>query len=260
VAAAVSDILPSIPVPTAPEPTVAPAPVPAPAGGSGGGMTIQVINSFTDGLSVSYADNAGGPGAEGSPTAGPLGLGSSTVLSYPTGWAGRIYVGAGPVIDPAGSKIEGSTTGGPDIDVSYVDGYSVPIVCSAGGVPESGCNIDLFSSGVECPDLVDGVCHNPAQNIANGPAPPFFVPCVGAAYTFPNDNVANRGDLSDNYVVCVIGTGIQAPERQGKMPNVPTKRDAAQVKKRAVQSELQRAARQEQRLRARSANMFNKAS
>ena len=43
-----------------------------------------------------------------------------------------------------GSKIEGSLTGPPDINVSYVDGFSVPITCSSEGVAVSSCNIDLY--------------------------------------------------------------------------------------------------------------------
>ena len=45
-----------------------------------------------------------------------------------------------------GSKIEGSITGPPDIDVSHVDGYSVPIICSSEGIAIVGCNIELFKS------------------------------------------------------------------------------------------------------------------
>jgi len=49
------------------------------------------------------------------------------------------------------SKIEGSfivpedtTVIILDIDISYVDGYSVPITCSSGGITVTGCNIELF--------------------------------------------------------------------------------------------------------------------
>ena len=41
-------------------------------------------------------------------------------------------------------KIEGSITGPPDIDVSYVDGYSVPITCASGDIAIPGCNVELF--------------------------------------------------------------------------------------------------------------------
>ena len=48
----------------------------------------------------------------------------------------------------------------------------------------------------------------------------------GAAYTFPNDNVANNGDTGKERIKCCIGTedmGCQAPERQGKGNNRASK-------------------------------------
>ena len=56
------------------------------------------------------------------------------------------------------------------------------------------------------------------QGVANGPADPWFLPCQGAAYTFPNDNIANDGDTGSPNISCCIGTGAQgcaAPVRQG---------------------------------------------
>lgn len=181
-----------------------------------GVMRIAIVNHWTQPLSISFGDNEGSPGALGAPTADPLG--TSTTVVYPTGWAGRIYIGK--TVNSADSKIEGSTTGANDIDVSYVDGYSVPITCSNAETPVTGCNIDLFAVGT-CKDIVGDkdVCLNPMQGVADGPADAFFLPCQGAAYTFPNDNVANDGDTRGVDVTCCIGTeamGCQAPEREGK--------------------------------------------
>ena len=198
-------------------------------------MTIDIINSWSSDLSVSYGGNAGGPSPVNNPTPGPLG--TSTRVVVPTGWAGRVYVGPGPNIDSKGTKVEGSTTGPPDIDVSYVDGYSVPMTCSVNNEAIAGCNIDLYAnakskglanatSPTGCPgQQVGSVCYNPANTVVgNGPAPPFFAPCVGAAYTFPNDNVANVSNLKGNHVICCVGTSCPAPARQGKEPNKPSKR------------------------------------
>lgn len=145
---------------------------------------------------------------------------------YPTKWAGRIYIGK--TINSADSKIEGSTTGANDIDVSYVDGYSVPITCSVAGTPVSGCNIDLWTATTNCTNMVGNkdVCLNPMQDTADGPATPWFLPCQGAAYTFPNDNIANNGDTGTEKIECCIGTkemGCEAPERQGKGNNKASK-------------------------------------
>jgi hypothetical protein len=224
-----------------PAPVTTPGPAP-PAGGSGdagqGGMTIDIVNSWSSDLHVSYGSNAGGPSAVGNPNPGPLG--TSTRVVVPTSWAGRVYVGPGPTVDPMGTKVEGSTTGQPDIDVSYVDGYSVPMTCSVNNQAVAGCNIDLYAnaktlglangtSSTGCPgQQVGSVCYNPSNTVTgNGPAPPFFAPCVGAAYTFPNDNVANVGNLPGNHIVCCVGTSCPAPARQGHEPNKPSKRNAA---------------------------------
>ena len=209
--------------------TAAPPPV-----ADNGVLTISIVNKYSAPLSISYGDNAGSPNAIGTPQAGPLG--TATTVVYPTGWAGRIYLGT--INHPANSKIEGSTTGANDIDISYVDGYSVPVTCSAEGTAISGCNIDLWQQDADCPkplqDQDKAVCLNPQQNVPDGPALPWFDPCQGAAYTFPNDNVANDGNTGTPQVTCCIGTAAQgctqAPERQGKEKNVASrKRSLAEV-------------------------------
>ena len=182
-----------------------------------GVMTIDITNNWPTPLSISYLNNAGSPSAIGAPQGAPLG--TKTTVIYPTGWAGRIYVGN--TINSADSKIEGSTTGANDIDVSFVDGYSVPITCSVGNTAVTGCNINLWEVSGTCANAAgdQNVCLNPMQGVANGPADPWFLPCQGAAYTFPNDNIANDGDTGTPNLSCCIGTAAQgcaAPERQGK--------------------------------------------
>ena len=182
-------------------------------------MTIAITNVYGAQLSLSFGANAGGPSAVGDPAPTALADAASTQYSFPTGWAGRIDIG--PNLNPNSSKIEGSYTGPPDIDVSYVDGYSVPITCSSMGIAVSGCNIDLFKQpGIACSIQVDGpVCLNSAQNIPEGPAPPFFAACAGAAYTYPKDDGANVSNLKSNLVSCCIGASCEAPPRQ--LPKQP---------------------------------------
>ncbi|MCJ1398589.1 hypothetical protein MMC11_001789 [Xylographa trunciseda] len=187
-----------------------------------GVMTISITNSYGTPLSLSYASNAPADGTTfpppiGNPTPAMLPPGAATAIAYPTGWAGRITVGK--VITDQGGKIEGSTTGANDIDVSYVDGYTVPITCSSAGVAVSGCNIELFKQGIACDGTLadDGTtCQNPNQGVPNGPASSFFAACAGAAYTYPNDNLANNGYV-DTIVTCCIGISCQAPVRQGAL-------------------------------------------
>jgi hypothetical protein len=124
-------------------------------------------------------------------------------------------VGIGPILSPYGSKIEGSFTGPPDVDVSYVDGYSVPITCSSEGITFTGCNLDLFKQAT-CDNSIDGpVCllNSPPVYYHYGPAICFFAPCKGAAYTFPKDDTANVAYLA-NLISCCIGTLCVAPTRQ----------------------------------------------
>ena len=177
----------SVPVTSAPHPVSTTG-----TDGSADYMTISITNVYGSQLSLSFLSNAGAPAPVGNQSATVLPDNSPTQYAFPTGWAGRIYVGSNT--DYRSSKIEGSLTGPPDIDVSYVDGYSIPITCSSKGTAVSSCNIDLFKQpGITCKNQVDGpVCLNPAQNIADGPVPPFFKACAGAAYTYPNDNTVQR--------------------------------------------------------------------
>lgn len=199
--------------------SVSPAPVNA------GVMTIAITNYWTAPLSVSYFQNSDSPSAVGAPQPAPLG--TTTQVVFPTNWAGRIVVGK--TVDADGSKIEGSTTVWNDIDVSYVDGFSVPIVCSNATAPITGCNINLWDVSGPCNNTVgqDAVCLNPMQGVPDGPADPWFLPCQGVAYTFPNDNVANDGNTGTPNVSCCIGTeemGCSAPAMQGKGNDQASKR------------------------------------
>jgi len=221
----------STPAPNSGPVTSAPHPVSTTVtDGSGDYMTISITNVYGTQLSLSFASNAGGSAPVGNPSATILPDTSPTHYAFPTGWAGRIYVG--PNTNPLGSKIEGSFTGPPDIDVSYVDGYSVPITCSSEGTAVSGCNIDLFKQpGITCNNQVDGpVCLNSAQNIADGPAPPFFTACAGAAYTYPHDDKANVSNLNSTLVSCCIGTSCQAPSRQLPKKGNPTPKSSIQIR------------------------------
>lgn len=117
---------------------------PKPAFAGGPDLTISVVNSFGAPLSIFYGSNAGAPTPVGNPGSGVLT--SSTRILFPSSWAGRITIGK--TYDPRGSKIEASFSPPnyvPDVDISYVDGYSVPISCSCSGVAVTGCNIRMLS-------------------------------------------------------------------------------------------------------------------
>ena len=175
---------------------------------AGGLLTIGVTNKYRAPLSLSLTSNAGAPSPINDPPAAPLSQYGSTQYLFPTGWAGRINVG--PNLNPNGSKIEASFTGPPNIDVSYVDGFSVPVTCSVGDRAICGCNIDLFQQpGIYCPNRQEGpVCANTGRFTPDGPALPFFAACSGAAYTFPNDNIADV-DMGSTTATCCIGNACR---------------------------------------------------
>jgi hypothetical protein len=174
-------------------------------------LTIGITNSYGSPVSLSFGLDQGYPTPLGDPQPTVLPDSSTTQYIYPTGWAGMISIGQ--TLNVNNSLIEASYTNGPYMDISYVDGFSVPITCSSEGVPVIGCNIDLFNqTGRICKDQVGAVCLNSARTMPDGPAPCFFAACAGAAYTFPNDNNASKNTSTS--VACCIGTSCPVPLRQ----------------------------------------------
>ena len=92
----------------------------------------------------------------------------------------------------------------------------MPITCSSDGLSVTGYNINLFEQpNISFNNQVDGpICLNPAQNIANGPTPPFFAACAGAAYTYLNNNDANVSNLKSTLISCYISISCDAPLQQ----------------------------------------------
>lgn len=174
-------------------------------------FTISFKNQYGSRLFVLFKSNVGVPDFIGNPQ--PQTVSDYGEWSVPPQWAGRINVvknedSSNPA-NVSSSKIEGSYGGSQSasMDISYVDGYSVPITCGMNGATnEIGCNIELFEKGqCESGDLKGGICLNPQRFVDNGPALPFFAPCQGAAYTFPFDNKATRGRWG-NHLSCCVGS------------------------------------------------------
>ena len=198
----------STPNPTQPTSSTAPSS----GGGSGGGScTGSGMEIEWSGDSVSYSWS-GGSGT----TTGCLSLGSS--------FEGQVAVGGS-----GGTIFEGNPSG--YFDVSFILGWSVPMVCSSGS-QKSGCSIDL-SSKHSCPDQQGSICKNPTgpggahdPGSYNGCASctpwcyacsapdPFFQPCAGSAYTYPYDDTATVGPAS-GAIQCCIGTGCGTTGREG---------------------------------------------
>ena len=191
-----------------------------------------------DGQSIVWSGNAENAwftfngGASTGPATGCTDLGAGF-----TGQVGVAYQDSNRFVSAAGSIIETNPSG--DFDVSYVLGYSLPIVCSSGNTI-SGCSKDLFGAGnPPCPyDVVDGVCPNPtgpsgsrnpqtfngdrtAQPWCNACSPPdpFFAACSGSAYTYPYDDGANTGQASGGSIQCCVGTACPDTGREGSASN-----------------------------------------
>jgi hypothetical protein len=159
---------------------------------------------------MALTSNVGAPTAISDPK--PAALGKSAKVLFPTGWAGLMDIA--PILDKSASKIEMSYEEGVFVDVSYVDGYTVPITCSCGGEIVTGCNVELFNATGPCPDEGPGpICYNPSAFLDNGPTHPFFSPCESASYTYPKDDLATRGCHS-NLITCCVGTKCDPNPRQ----------------------------------------------
>ncbi|KAL8782153.1 MAG: hypothetical protein Q9213_005657 [Squamulea squamosa] len=183
-------------------------------------LTIRMTNGFGENLPISYNSNAGSPTIFGKPSTETFLAGTENTVVVPRGFAGAFFIGR--TFNPSNSKIEVSFSPPqdyrPGVDVSYVDGYSVPITCSCGGVTVTGCNIPLFRTGRTCPLPGAGtnlVCYNPKKVINGGPADSFFQPCQGAAYTYPDDHQANGfGKCDSGNIYCCVGVNCPAPRQQ----------------------------------------------
>lgn len=197
-------------------------------------MTISLINVYETQLSLSFASNAGGSFSINNSFVIILFNASPTHYTFSTEWAERIYVGSN--LNSDGSKIEGSYTGSSDIDVSYVDDYSVLITCSFEGTAVFGCNINLFKqSDITCNNQVnDSVCLNFAQSVADELASSFFAACAEAAYIYSNDNDANVSNLESNVVFCCIDTSCKAFSRQSSKRE--TSQNDSEVQRQSVSS------------------------
>lgn len=192
----------------------------------------------SDGLSITWSGNAenayytfNGHANQG-PATGCTDLGAGF-----TGQIGISYMGADGRPHADGTILETNPTG--FFDVSYILGYSLPVVCRSNNVA-SGCSIDLFSTGASCPTPVhDGICDNPTGPggskdpgsfpgspsawpwcNACSPPDPFFAPCSGSAYTYPYDDGATVGPATGS-IQCCVGTacGTTGKEGNGKWGN-----------------------------------------
>ncbi|KAI1410893.1 hypothetical protein F5Y13DRAFT_191973 [Hypoxylon sp. FL1857] len=168
--------------------------------------TVTLINSHTAPVVTIHGQGAGSPTAVGKDNE-PHTMSQSETATFalPTGWSGRVamyedgYIGD---LDRA-TLLEGSFVKGASqqaviaLDVSYVDGFTVPLVCDCNNTVVIGCNLDLHPM---CPDDSKRnakQCANPNREFKVGVPPTNpFKDCQGLAYTYPQDDLATKYDIA----------------------------------------------------------------
>ena len=208
--------------------TTAAGPINSGTGGSTGGNCAAVQGNMNVQLSGDNVAFRFDPPVAGNPTTGNTG--NCGVWTFPPGWSGRVHVGGGSGAPFGSTLYEGNVNpagGSGAMDVSFVEGFSVPMLCTDNGNGfVSGCGIDLFTVGT-CPTggSEGGVCTNPqgpggSRDSKNNaceacsPPDPFFGPCSAAGFTFPTDDDANDG-VSSLDISCHIGVSSQRTGREG---------------------------------------------
>ncbi|ETS81376.1 hypothetical protein PFICI_06378 [Pestalotiopsis fici W106-1] len=191
-------------------------------------LTLHLVNSHTAAVSTAHVHDVDSPpAASGNVGAGTLARGASASFAVPTGYVGNMALSEAeyPItaddtlieINFSIAKDYGNIAVA-DVDVSYVNGYSVPITCSCGGSVVTGCNKDLLKLNT-CADLSpENACVNPLRALIPATAAsPFFAPCQGAAWTFVNDGDADAwGSCQSGQISCCIGTACPANPDQRK--------------------------------------------
>ncbi|KAH7033598.1 uncharacterized protein B0I36DRAFT_362244 [Microdochium trichocladiopsis] len=202
-------------------------------------LTIKIINRHPQPLSKTHARNWDSPTAvAGDMNPGIIGTKTKTRFVVPTGWAGMVALGEARYGTPQdASLIEASFVrwdflgmAVAAVDVSYVDAFTVPIVCKCSKKVVTGCNKPLFGLS-SCPNMSDyGACLNPTRPFPDGTtASPFFAPCRAAAYTFAKDDLATScGDCQSGKIKCCVGKKCAPNPRQ------PARRDPTNAEEEEV--------------------------
>ncbi|KAI8629079.1 hypothetical protein F5Y19DRAFT_485014 [Xylariaceae sp. FL1651] len=192
---------------------------------SQGEYLVTLVNSHTKALTTQHVHNEDAPGAIFDDV-GILDRSSTAYFALPTNWAGRVaFAEADYPLDDRASLIEGSFRVQTDIeaqvalDVSYVDGFTVPIVCECAGIVQLGCNLNLLNM---CPDEFrrnGGTCINPwrdGREITNN----FFKDCSPMAYTHPQDDLATVNGIPgcEKRIKCCVGTACAPHPKQTLCP------------------------------------------
>ncbi|CEJ93526.1 hypothetical protein VHEMI09107 [[Torrubiella] hemipterigena] len=167
-------------------------------------MTVKIVNNYGADIRTFHT----GDFAVGKPGVGVISKGQMAHLNN----MGDESLIEGSFVDQGNGFVG-------DVNISFVDGFSVPIICScdANGLT-TGCSKDL-NKIAKCPaPNGQGSCKNPQRFNINAKSPtPYFAPChaVGGAYTFPADDLSNNlnAKCPQEQYTCCVGTNCK------KFPN-----------------------------------------
>jgi hypothetical protein len=197
-------------------------------------VTVRFTNNHDQPVNIDLSANQGSWNGQG----GTIDVGQTLdpAPSFELGLIGIVAVNTGDshsleatLFEPSFAETTDKNYQQPWMDVSMVNGYSVPMKCSCPG-QTVGCNVDLWKAGGKCDSTdnpngsLDGsagqpgsICLNGArgadmgQGAGNGPANPFFQPCTGdkMAYTF--DNAVGLAVMckDGDTIECCIGDGCE---------------------------------------------------
>ncbi|KAI0391377.1 hypothetical protein F5Y17DRAFT_440970 [Xylariaceae sp. FL0594] len=158
--------------------------------------------------------------------------GGSAEARMPVKWGGRIGFAESEHADylyTLASLLEGAFDDGDryfpepriNLDVSYVDGFTLPMTCSCKGEVVLGCNLDLLKICHKELQKDPWTCVNQMHGAHGVPNPNNWADCEKLAFTFPDDADAAHNSIPgcERNLNCCIGIDC-APHPQQKMcPN-----------------------------------------
>jgi len=191
---------------------------------NGDAVTIYIQNNFGKNVDYGHTNNAGSPNPVGNPTSGTIANGEMYSFTIGQDWGGNIaFTESGKGAFTYGNTLlEGSWAnqvdyGGykVDMDVSFVDGFSVPLTCTYAATQTKlgGCSTNLWNqNGISCPQISGGACVNaagPLKTTLNlDQVDPFFHACgtSGAYVYWKDDSQGNPGNGKyEGTISCTIG-------------------------------------------------------
>ncbi|KAK9420157.1 hypothetical protein SUNI508_06685 [Seiridium unicorne] len=188
-------------------------------------LTITVVNKHGDAISTSHVHDPNAPAAvSGNVGPGTMANGATAAFAVPTGWIGNVAIndaawaltGDDTLIEANFIIPSGYSVAVADVDVSYVNGFSVAITCSCSGAVVAGCNKNLYNLNTCGHSDGQNACINPLRADSSATsAASFFTPCQHAAWTYVNDDAANSfGQCQSGEITCCVGAACTANPKQ----------------------------------------------